>query len=247
MKPIEHPYINEFFHFSKIKSTSAYATELIKTKQVSGNFIVIADEQTKGTGRQQNVWFSAYGGLWFTLGLERINVNTNFTLFCGIVLHKTIANFLPDLKDQVKIKWPNDIYLQSKKVAGIHTTFLSQWHYHLIGIGLNSNNLIDIPSLSEIAVSLHEFTGKNYSNRELLSYFISTFFEILPDFIENSLNKSYFDANDFLQGKKITLSTEFEEFTGMYKGVSHTGAIQIQLPNGSIQPFFSGSVIKVFI
>jgi BirA family biotin operon repressor/biotin-[acetyl-CoA-carboxylase] ligase len=242
MKDFTHPYIDTFFHFPEMNSTNLKALDMIKAGQLNGNFLLVADKQKNGIGRNAHFWFSPLGGLWFTLGLFNVPVSSGLTLFTGIILHQVISQVDASVAKALTIKWPNDLYVDNQKAAGILTSYLSHQKYHLIGCGINTNNRFENNDAALNAISLCEYIGRKISNSELLYSFITTFFQQLPAYIENGINLSYYLAHDYLRFKKITILTEFENYTGMYSGITRDGAILIQLDNGFLQPFYAGSI-----
>ncbi len=191
-------------------------------------------------GRGKNVWISPNGGLWFTLGLFGMPISSNLTIFTGMILHKMISNLDEELALHLKIKWPNDLYFKDKKIVGILSNYMSNFKYHIIGCGINSNNSISKIELN--AISISEILGKEVSNSQILYSFLTSFFQELPIFIENGLDLSYYSEYDYLRNKNISISTDYEIYSGKCKGITRDGAILLQLPNGSIQPFYAGSI-----
>ena len=139
MRDFEHPLFDEVLYFNKLGSTSSKAERLINSNTANGNFLCMAGEQTSGKGRGKNSWLSPTGGIWLTAALYGFSFQSSITIFTGICIHKTLSELFPSISDKLKIKWPNDIYLNDKKLCGILSSNLSGRKYHLIGIGLNTN------------------------------------------------------------------------------------------------------------
>ena len=140
MKDLQHILFDQIIHYPNLNSTMVKARELIRYREVSGNFLVIADKQRSGTGRQNNRWFSPKGGLWFTAAFYRLNFRSSITLFVGITILKFLQKTAPDHFKDLKLKWPNDIFLKDHKVGGILMQYQENTRYHLLGIGLNNKN-----------------------------------------------------------------------------------------------------------
>ncbi len=239
-----HPLFDEVYFFEKIGSTSKQAENLIRSKTASGNFLVIARKQTGGVGRNRNRWFSPEGGLWFTAAFYGLYVPDRLTLFAGMCIHQALCELFPELKSHLKIKWPNDIYLNTKKLCGILATHQESEKYHLLGIGINSNNQELSEELSESAISLKKYFGRDVDNELIAKTIFDSFVAKLPAFIEGDFDFAYYQAHSLLMGREITLDTDFEQFHGVCHGINKNGAILIELPSGIIQPFFAGSVIE---
>ena len=127
------------FKFKKIKSTND--TAIKKIKKGIDNGIVISLEQTKGRGQYGKQWVSKKGNLFITIFYKIKNhskirnlTKKNFTLLINII------KFF--LKQRVKIKLPNDIIVNKKKLCGVlhETIFFKNSRYLIMGMGININN-----------------------------------------------------------------------------------------------------------
>lgn len=242
MNNFKHPLFDEILYFDQIYSTNKKAEQLIKSKQITGNFLITAKSQNNGIGRNNNSWFSPVGGIWLTCGLYGLSVGSNLTIFMGICIHKALIKLFPDIEKNLKIKWPNDIYLEEKKLAGILSTNVTSHKYHLIGIGINTNFSDFTVELSDISISLQNYFGNEIDNSFLITQIFDIFSEDLPEFINGNFDHDYFNKYSFLKDKKVVLDTSFARFLGVCKGINRNGAILLELRNGMIQPFFSGSI-----
>jgi len=240
-------FFDQIYNFDIISSTNDYAREMIFNKKASGNFLVTAEQQTLGRGRKEKLWVSPAGGLWMTVALYSFPLEINITIFAGVMIHKAILSLYPELRGRIKLKWPNDIYLDDKKLCGILTNYLSSHNYHIIGIGINSD-VVSVPDdVKDIACSMRAVLNRNIDNNRLLDEIFSGFFTELPLLINESIDKYivYLKENSYLLNKRICLDTDFEKFRGRVIGYTKSGAIMLELENGFIQPFFSGSVVEI--
>ena len=243
---MEHVLFDEIVHVEKTSSTMKLAEIRIRDGLADGNMLVYTDEQTGGRGRGDNVWFSPSGGLWMTMALYGLSVQPSLTLFTGVCLHRAVRAMLP-AGARLQLKWPNDLILEGKKMAGILTTQLTAKKYHLIGIGVDSDIEAMPAEIDDIAVSMRMITGQPVDNEELMRRMFDEFAAGLPLFIDQGFAPSfdYFREHDFLVGKYVTLESEFSSHEGTAKGVNRQGALLIELDNGMIQPFYAGMVSKV--
>jgi len=132
--------------YSELKSTQDKAWEF--HERGFDRLVIIAGKQIAGRGRYGRAWFSPKGGLWFSY-LKTINVEPEMldliALACGI----SVALTLKDLNLNALIKWPNDIIVNNKKIAGIliDIKFAAEKITSIvIGIGLNLNiNINEFP------------------------------------------------------------------------------------------------------
>ena len=183
----------KLFCFKIINSTNDHASQLedrvLKLKK-DDNFlkklngaVIISEIQSSGRGRNYKKWFSPSGGLWFTLILflkikavdvEKINI------IMAVSIYETIRSMF-GLK--MKIKWPNDIYFEDKKICGILSELNSSSICSFLNIGVGFNTNIDFNKTSPedtpdtAAISLKEII-KDDINKEKLLACILDYFEV---------------------------------------------------------------------
>ncbi|MCL2064563.1 MAG: biotin--[acetyl-CoA-carboxylase] ligase [Candidatus Cloacimonetes bacterium] len=228
--------------YKTIDSTKDLAEKYIISQKYEEHFLIIAENQTQGKGRKGNDWLSPQGGLWFSLVLNHISQKKAFTLFIGFC----VLNALNELcTDQFKIKWPNDIYLQDKKVCGIICSQHSQYNKTNIGIGINTNikNIPDtFPSYSGSIMNLLDI---EIDNKIYLSKILENIFQSLPYFEKQGINQ-FFDEYkkfDYLIDKKIKIISDSEQHEGVYKGIDKDGSLLLIDFEGNVKTIYSGSVI----
>jgi BirA family biotin operon repressor/biotin-[acetyl-CoA-carboxylase] ligase len=138
----------EIRRYKKISSTQDLGLFLINNSKERGNndcngLVIVSDEQTAGKGRAKRKWVSNTGGLWFSIIVIQPNIpasNTNLIQMLSATSVCETINLLTSLN--AKIKWPNDILIKSKKVAGILVDVGIRGpkiDYLVIGIGINVN------------------------------------------------------------------------------------------------------------
>ncbi|MGL5150469.1 MAG: biotin--[acetyl-CoA-carboxylase] ligase, partial [Clostridium sp.] len=142
-------FSNKIIFFDEIDSTNLHAKKLASTGSPEGT-VVVSKIQNNGVGRLQREWVSPTGGLWFSLILKPPTTPINAGKI-PLIAAASIYNTLSKLGYPCKIKWPNDILLNSKKVCGILTEMnceLDKINYVILGIGVNVN-IKSIPKLLE--------------------------------------------------------------------------------------------------
>ena len=244
MDSFKHILFDEIYTFDNINSTMAKSLKLIKEQQANGNFLVVSKTQSSGKGRNKNGWFSADGGIYMSANFYGLIVESNLTLFVGNCIHKAIVDCFPCLKEDLQIKWPNDIYLENKKICGILSSHQPKHRYHSIGIGLNTN-IDEFPQeLEKTATSLLNSLHYQIDNKEITQKIFDYFSSDFPKYIEDGLEYKYFNDNSFLANKYIVLDTDFAQYEGKCIGINSKGALLIKLKSGMIQPFYAGSVVS---
>ena len=127
------------YHFDTINSTQSFATELATKPQENGT-IVIAEKQTQGRGRLGRKWTSPKGGIWMSVILRpefEVSLSTLFPMVSSLALAIAIEKVL---KIKPQIKWPNDLTINDRKVAGIlvdASIESGKIDYLILGVGIN--------------------------------------------------------------------------------------------------------------
>jgi BirA family biotin operon repressor/biotin-[acetyl-CoA-carboxylase] ligase len=185
-------------------------------------FLVIADTQKKGRGQHKKEWYSPAGGLWFT---ETINISTPLGLstYISIPIMRVLKRYVKN----VFVKWPNDILVESKKIAGILTEIKGNTAF--IGIGINIENRIP-DELKEIATSIIEqYNLKKFNKDTILNEIIQEQTMMNNFFFENGFKyfKEEYEKNLILMHKEISVKTN-KTIRGKVKGISDQGELILQ-------------------
>jgi len=161
-------------HVKEVKSTNEHLKQLLEKEELEEGTIVVADFQTSGKGQGENVWESEAGkNLLFSLLLypDFLEADEYFAIteIVSLAIRDVLAVYLKD-KENVSIKWANDIYWKDKKIAGIlieNNILENKIVSSVIGIGLNINQeefTGDAPN----PISMKDITGVKYPLNEVL-------------------------------------------------------------------------------
>ena len=213
----------------------------------SGPAVFIAESQTAGRGRFGRVWESVAGeGLWMSLLLRPaapMDLWPRITTIAAVAIVETLEALLPL---EVKIKWPNDVICQGKKIAGI----LAETGNHsdtgsfiVLGIGLNVNQSSFSEAISNTATSLRILT-KNPQNRARIAANLLTRIHELMLEIETGFSNILVRVNARSQvlGKKITANVGGSVVEGIAEGLDQEGCLIIRLENGEKRVLNAGEV-----
>lgn len=219
--------------------------------------LFVADSQSAGRGRQQNVWWSPPGCLMLTLVLDGRSLQTNaetwgqLALVAGVAVAEAAAHFVDT--DLVQLKWPNDLFVDQKKCGGILIESLSNlpqsdgggpvW---LMGIGINVDvDWTDAPSeVLQRATGLSEHTRVRLQLPSVLVQIISS----LKDWIEHwgasdRHWQTYWQQRCLLTGKVVRIQgVGGTNSMGCCEGVDVNGQLILRNESG-VQFFQSGEVI----
>lgn len=217
--------------FECIDSTNDYAKE----HAAEGDMIVTAKRQTAGRGSKNRSFDSGEGGLYITK-LEHYDDFPASDVF-RIMLDSSLAvcHTLEDFGLSAKIKWPNDVYCNGKKICGIliENTFRgNKIAQSVVGIGLNVNN--ELPeSLKEIAITMSEAKGEKLNVEEVRGRLVFH----LKESWEASEYKKYI----FFFGKEIDLLQNGNISTVTALDVDDTGRLVIN-DGGNVRTVTAGEV-----
>ena len=224
-------------YYQIIDSTNKEAKSIIKNNEATHGMMIITDNQKNGKGRLNNEWFMGPGkGLAMSvIYLKTLSIKkaTLIPLASGLAIAKTLENrgFKP------KLKWPNDIILNNKKVGGIlceseiKNNIINSF---IIGVGLNVNETVnDFPKeLQYKATSLFIETNNSFQ-RELISAIITTFLErSIQNF--DSIISQWLSFCGHLD-KKVTFHYRNKEYYGIFKSINSDGHAQIETDGKILQ------------
>lgn len=155
-----------FRHHDITDSTMDRAREAADQGAPSGT-VIIAEKQSLGRGRNGRAWISRQGGLFFTL-LDRPSLSiSDYPLYSLILQIATAQSLSAICGKQAFLRWPNDIYIDGRKIAGVMTEISGEGdliNWITGGIGVNVNNY----ALSGKTTSCAEITGREVSRKEVL-------------------------------------------------------------------------------
>jgi len=169
--------------------------------------IAIAREQIRGKGRGNRVWESSLGGLYFS-------IISSSHLLLPFIIGISVIQALAGLENRLRLKWPNDIILDGKKVGGILCE--DDGKHAVAGIGINLNNTPSFPestNLASIGYDMDEYR------------FLESFFMVFRENLQRS-NKdiiSRFRDYDCLLGRDIY----WDGVTGIAKSINSDGSLEV--------------------
>jgi len=232
-------------YFDYLTSTMDLAMQLGIEGAVSGT-LVLAESQSKGRGRLGRDWFSPkYKGIYLSLILRP----EILPAACPILTLMSAVSICEALKDavdvDVQIKWPNDLLMHNKKVAGILTEMnaeVDKVNFVVIGLGLNVNN--DKKSLIAGATSLKEQQGVEINRvvllQEILCKLESNYYLLENKGSSEIINKWRNFAVTL--GMRVKVDYQNKRIEGQATDIDSDGALLIRKDSGVIQKISSGDV-----
>ncbi|MDP6304021.1 MAG: biotin--[acetyl-CoA-carboxylase] ligase [Candidatus Nitrosopelagicus sp.] len=226
------------YYFEELDSTQNFAQQIAADKKENGT-IVIAEKQTSGRGRLDRKWTSPKGGIWFSLIIHPkfdVSSSTLIPILSAVALSKSIKKILGV---ETEVKWPNDIILNGKKVAGVLVDASVQANnieYLILGIGINFD--IDTKKLEKRLSKTPNFYGVNSlrgnNNKTppkiLLKEFLFQFEKNLSSLDKGEKAKIVKEWTKKAAGigRKITINTSSGKISGISQGIDTDGALKIK-------------------
>ena len=164
---------HRLYYYEEIGSTNDEAFRLGSAGAPEGTAL-IANSQSAGKGRMQRVWYSPAGSNIYTSIILRPQIEParapQISILAGVAVADILESYCPD---RIKLKWPNDVLINGKKVCGILSqmkTIVSEVDFIILGIGINVNiSYNEFPKeICNIATSLAIETGREISRQELI-------------------------------------------------------------------------------
>lgn len=224
-----------FTILESVDSTNNYAMQQVHLGLAKHGMAWLAIEQTAGKGQRGKSWESEKGkNIAISLSFEpsrlftgpQPDIQNQFHFSAAIAL--TCAGFLSKYtKDEITIKWPNDLFWRDRKAGGILIENKFQgntWKWAVAGIGINVNQTVFNKDLAN-PVSLKQITGKNFEVTELAKILHELLIKNLsrplnPEKISQQYNSCLYKIN-----KRVTLRRNGETFDTVVKEVSPTGKL----------------------
>lgn len=232
----------EILHIQSLPSTNQYLFNLISEEDVVEGLVINTESQTAGKGMGTNLWESESGkNLSFSLLIKPDFMKPENQFVITQIVSLAIQNVCQKNlnREDVKIKWPNDIYVGNKKLAGILVQNIIKANnisHSVIGIGLNVNQM-NFVSDAPNPVSMRQLSGIEFNRDKLLN-------EILFEIQENYSRIKIYPVSVWLKSRylenlfrinQVHLFTDKNgKFKGEIVGIDDFGQLKIKKSDGEI-------------
>jgi BirA family biotin operon repressor/biotin-[acetyl-CoA-carboxylase] ligase len=165
------------------------------------------------------------------------------SLLIGLSINRT----LNDLGiNSAKLKWPNDVYVNNKKLAGILIEVEGQVGgdtHAIIGLGLNVSLPNDIKGIDQPFIDLQSFSSTHYDRNEIVAYLLNHLNEMLVAFERHGLTPFFdeYKASDLFCNKPVRLISGNNEVLGISRGINETGALLVEV-DGVVGAHYGGEI-----
>jgi len=241
-----------FFHFYSVDSTNAFAARmLVHGRTVPDGALILAESQTAGRGRIGRSWHSEpENGLYFSLVLRPQvppSLAPLFTLGCAVAMHHAVER---NTRLDVDIKWPNDLLVAGKKIAGILAEIHAETdriHSLIVGVGLNVNHQTLPAEIADRATSLKLASGRHQSRLDILVDFLEQFEGVVDRFRATgpaSVVSEWTRHSSFANGRRIEITDGYRTVRGVTCGLNPVGALRVETSPGNVEDVYSGDLIQ---
>ncbi len=236
----------EFQHLPEVDSTNLYAKKWALQGAVDGA-VVVADMQTGGRGRLGRAWSSPSGnGLWMSVVLRPLiapDKAPQITLATAV----GVAAGLRDLGYDAGIKWPNDIYINGRKVCGMLTEMhasMESVEWVVVGIGINCLNREFPSEIRDIATSLALSGDKPVVRAEVAAAVLNRleeYYDLLYREGFDKIRQNWLENNITL-GKRVKITTLTDTMYGQALDMNEDGSLLLQKEDGGEFTLVTGDV-----
>lgn len=242
-----HPYLDKCLIFDQIPSTNAYLLDQLEKKH-DDVYICLSEMQTAGRGRFNRRWLSPFGKniylslLWcFQTDLTQLS---GLSIAVAVSIVRALKKY--GIKQDIAIKWPNDLVWQDSKLGGIlidlHGEFNHSCHA-VIGVGLNCSMPKAIRETVDFSIAdLAQITQSVPRRNQLLGLLLEELLDGLVIFQEQGLKPfmKEFKALDWTAEKAIKIILGDETFYGIGRGIDNQGRFLLEDAPGKIRRFSCG-------
>lgn len=243
---------NNILFFDELESTNDTLFKLGEEAAEDGT-VIISETQTKGRGRLKRSWYSPAGMNLYTSILFRPKISVSespvFTFIASLALMDSFEStgILP------AIKWPNDIIVDGKKIAGVLTEMKAGKGYLVdfivVGIGANlnmrSHHYRDVEGVSDIATSAYEVLGYEVEREKFVRHLLESLeahYAVFLDEGVHSIVANWTNRWGYIN-KYVKIDIEGRTAEGIVKKVDRTGYLYLETPDGDLEKIIAGDMV----
>jgi len=231
--------MNDSFYIQSVNSTNILLAKLLHESDFPEGFVVCANFQTMGRGQQGNSWESEKNkNLLFSLLLYPKHIPINEQFLISQIVSIGIKRVLDKYADNISIKWPNDIFWNDRKIAGILIENSLQGNCiknSIVGIGLNVNQIAFQHAPN--AVSLKQITKKSCSRKKILQEIRENILDIHHCQDAETIRTEYMQMLHRKSGY-FSYSAQNENFEAKITQIYPDGRLELQDRTGKKRSFY---------
>ena len=242
-------FVTRILHFETVDSTMPIAHREAQEGAADGT-VIVAEEQTSGKGRLARPWMSTAGkGIWMSVILKPDippHKAPQFTLIAAVSVCRAIREVSGT---DARIKWPNDLLINGRKVTGILTELQAdpdRVQAIIIGVGINVNQQPgDFPEeLRSIATSVGHEAGQKIDRARLAAEVLRRLGEYSRLYLKEGFPpiKRMWEEDAVTIGRRVKAVTMRETLTGTAVGITDDGVLELRLDDGTVRGIYSADI-----
>lgn len=231
--------------FETVTSTNDIAKELAADGAAEGT-LVVAAEQTKGRGSRGRCWISPLGVNLLASIILRPEIAPDRYGELAFVAAIAVARAVTDTFGlDCRVKWPNDVRVGGKKVAGILVE--ASHGAAVVGIGVNVNSTVLPEEISRSATSLTIELNRRIEIDEVLNALRDEMDAVYAEYSRSGFGPvlSEWSARQDTLGQSVTIETGGERITGTATGIDERGGLIVQTPDGLVSTVNTGIIVDL--
>lgn len=216
----------------EIDSTNEEAKRQIKSGNAPDFEVIIAKEQTGGKGRYGRSWVSPEGNLYASMIIKSPSDAAQLSFVTAVSLYNVISSYnTQPITHNLFLKWPNDLVLNNKKLAGILLEYVDS--HVIIGIGVNLNAEINL----DTSTYLKEHIRIETNTMDFLDDFLQEFGKCYNLWISEGFLpiRTVWLQNAYKLGEKITAHLPDKTITGIFETIDDTGTLVLQVNDEKVK------------
>jgi BirA family transcriptional regulator, biotin operon repressor / biotin---[acetyl-CoA-carboxylase] ligase len=232
----------QIYHMDEIPSTNAEM--LLHSKEYEHGSVLVATRQTAGRGRSGRNWHSGEGGLYMSMLFKEIGRPSDYLPFVLLSALAVARTLKLHTKENIAIKWPNDVYASGNKICGIlaESSVRGRFAHLVVGIGINiTNSVTGLEHLRHPAVALKDITYNSPDPDQFLKELLVELNTLYVDFCRGAFPDHLPELDKLLysRGKpqKLNMNGVVREMTPLN---FHSDASLVCLENDEIKKVYLG-------
>ena len=242
--------LNGLHIYQSLDSTNKAANQLVEVQaDTASGAVILSEYQTMGRGRRGKNWVSPFAANLYLSMVWDFDQGASALQGLSLAIGVAVSRALKQLQvGGVQLKWPNDIYIDKKKLGGILLEMVGDPAGQctvIIGIGINHS----MPeqsgeNIDQAWTDLAAVATQAISRNRLAAYIINHCFDILSDYQQKGFAcyQQEWQEIDAFQGAQAVVSTVNQSTVGMPMGVDEFGALKMKLANGEVKTFIGGEL-----
>lgn len=238
-------FVKNHIQLDVVSSTNLYLRKLIIDKSINENILISTNYQEKGRGQRNNIWESEKN-MNILISFLYVHPTNNYDLFkFNMLISLAIYDFLSKyFKTGLKIKWPNDLMINNKKIAGVLVQNIESNFKSIIGVGININQK-EFKNFSPQATSFSNELNKEFNRNALILELMNNFENYLINYFQFNDLKNRYMLKIYKFKQQTNFLNNLKEFKGEIINFNSSGEIIIKRGDEFLS-FKNGEVKMIF-